>query len=435
MEYHIGIDSTDSAELGMCTTYLGAVLLERLERLPVELISFPELIRLNPNVPWKTRGNGAISISYTGGEGLEKDILSVSEQAVEDLAVKEDPQTDPGLILLKGPVDNEIRSFYQRALHEILDVEDAMVICGKRNAMVRTWKKGRGAIGALAAIGASLEEFTYEAILYRPGHVKDRERDVDRNSLVELSGKYPGTFFNVDTEGKIHCIPNSPCPVIMGIRGIDHDQARRMMLETAARGRERWVLWRTNQHTNAHMEVVDSLKDPVFYSSISTEVSVMSRPLYGDGGHLSFDIADKKGNSLTAWAYEPTKGFRKDLSGLAPGDRIRVFGSIRKETEDHDAGLNLERVDVLELAVVIEEFNPRCPDCGGPTESMGRDQGLRCRKCGNRNGIRKEKRKVQREIKKGTIEPPEDAWRHLYRPKDLKPASKKLEGPPYYGVF
>ena len=55
----IGIDDTDS-ERGLCTTYLAAVLMERLKPLG-EVVGRPKLIRLNPCARYKTRGNAALS--------------------------------------------------------------------------------------------------------------------------------------------------------------------------------------------------------------------------------------------------------------------------------------------------------------------------------------------------------------------------------------
>ncbi|MCJ7699028.1 DNA-binding protein, partial [Candidatus Bathyarchaeota archaeon] len=58
---HIGLDDTDSTRRG-CTTYVAAVLVEELEKLGACFIDYPNLVRLNPNVPWKTRGNGALCL-------------------------------------------------------------------------------------------------------------------------------------------------------------------------------------------------------------------------------------------------------------------------------------------------------------------------------------------------------------------------------------
>ena len=58
---HIGFDDTDSPK-GMCTTYLAYRIVNQLKKERVDFLDFPRLIRLNPNIPWKTRGNGAVGI-------------------------------------------------------------------------------------------------------------------------------------------------------------------------------------------------------------------------------------------------------------------------------------------------------------------------------------------------------------------------------------
>jgi tRNA(Ile2)-agmatinylcytidine synthase len=60
----IGIDDTDSPQ-GMCTTYLGAVLVRRLIQAHMQ-VKEARLVRLNPNVTWKTRGNAAIAFEVDG---------------------------------------------------------------------------------------------------------------------------------------------------------------------------------------------------------------------------------------------------------------------------------------------------------------------------------------------------------------------------------
>ena len=58
---NIGFDDTDSPK-GMCTTYLAYRLVDSLKKENVKFVDYPKLIRFNPNIPWKTRGNGAVSI-------------------------------------------------------------------------------------------------------------------------------------------------------------------------------------------------------------------------------------------------------------------------------------------------------------------------------------------------------------------------------------
>ncbi len=58
---NVGFDDTDSPK-GMCTTYLAYKIVNYLKKEKVEFLDFPKLIRFNPNIPWKTRGNGAVGL-------------------------------------------------------------------------------------------------------------------------------------------------------------------------------------------------------------------------------------------------------------------------------------------------------------------------------------------------------------------------------------
>ncbi len=82
---HLGIDDTDSTKNG-CTTYIAALLAEELEKLGAKFIDFPNLVRLNPNVPWKTRGNGALCLRFEFEEELEADIKNTTIDLVEELS-------------------------------------------------------------------------------------------------------------------------------------------------------------------------------------------------------------------------------------------------------------------------------------------------------------------------------------------------------------
>jgi len=66
----IGIDDTDSKE-GGCTTYICYTIVRKLIENGIDIIGYPRLVRLNPNIPWKTRGNGAVAIRAGRGNGRE----------------------------------------------------------------------------------------------------------------------------------------------------------------------------------------------------------------------------------------------------------------------------------------------------------------------------------------------------------------------------
>ena len=417
--YHIGVDSTDSAELGMCTTYLGARLLEEFS--DYELMAPPELVRLNPNIPWKTRGNGAIAIRMSGEENRAETILERAARITEELSVLEDPQTNPGLAVVQGSIHPEINQLYRDALHDIIKIERAEEIAEEHGIPHRTWKSGRGLIGALSAIGFRSEERTYETILYRSPDIKVKDRGVDLESIRNAAGKYPSTFFNLDEDGRPVCIPHSPCPVILGIRGTDPEDTREAALSIEVKERERWVLWSTNQHTDAHIMELKSLKGLRDYASVSIPLWVNSPPEYTPGGHLQFGCRDSAGRITNCAAYEPTKSFRKYLSKLIKGDGIRVWGGVRPPEANHPRTINLEKVEIQKPVMRKREVNPTCEECGSRLESMGRYQGMRCKGCRKRYPeAEKIIETISRDLKKGVLQPPKTAWRHLFKPVGLK---------------
>ena len=81
----IGIDDTDSRS-GGCTTYVMYRLIERLIEYGYGICGYPRLVRLNPNVPWKTRGNGAVVVgigkpeeaSFCIGQRKDMDLMAHS---------------------------------------------------------------------------------------------------------------------------------------------------------------------------------------------------------------------------------------------------------------------------------------------------------------------------------------------------------------------
>ena len=64
--FFVGFDDTDSPR-GLCTTFLATQVISEFS--DFDLIGYPSLVRLNPNIPWKTRGNGAVSVRFGKGAG------------------------------------------------------------------------------------------------------------------------------------------------------------------------------------------------------------------------------------------------------------------------------------------------------------------------------------------------------------------------------
>ncbi|MDM7934697.1 MAG: DUF1743 domain-containing protein, partial [Methanothrix sp.] len=190
----IGIDDTDS-ERGLCTTYLAAVLMERLSDYG-RIEGLPRLIRLNPCARFKTRGNAAISFEIESDRTEE--VRRIALRTVLELSDLSGANTNPGLVVADA-VTPRMTAFYHRAVTEILEIEEATRILEEEGVWYRGLKMGRGLIGALAAIGADLPDFTYELIAYRERHRWGTERQIERESVWRADAlTYPRTWDTVD---------------------------------------------------------------------------------------------------------------------------------------------------------------------------------------------------------------------------------------------
>lgn len=413
--FYVGIDDTDSVS-GMCTTYICSVILDRLKDCGFQVDGPPRLIRLNPFAPHKTRGNGAVSFklilkSKNEVEHAKKLIFEM----VEELAVMEDPKTNPGLVFytgnLEGEISSELRKYALRTIRTIITQNEAEKLADRLGIEVFKFKKGRGIIGALAAIGCPLDDATYELLAYRDPSNYGEKRNVDAESVRQMDKKtYPDTFDNLD-DGYMAITPHTPCPVLYGIRGETSDA----VLEAAKLVKvfepiERSMVFITNQHTDLHLQIADKITQMEQLQCYIVKGIVNDFPVVIEGGHVIFTLKDKSGEVECA-AYEPTKQFRDVVRKLAPGDQIVVYGGIgRKGT------LNIEKIEIINLEPLYEYINPRC-ECGKRMKSAGAGKGYKCLRCGNK--IRedaKEKIEVERKIKPGFYEVPPSARRHLSKP-------------------
>jgi tRNA(Ile2)-agmatinylcytidine synthase len=110
---------------------------------------------------------------------------------------------------------------------------------------------------------------------------------------------------------------------------------------------------------------------------------------------------------------------RTIVKRLIKGDKIRVYGGIKKSKRDKYLTLNLEKIEILELAPEIHQINPACPVCKGSMESKGREKGFKCRKCKYYDRfLTKISIKKDRNIKLGVHLPSTRAQRHLTKPID-----------------
>ncbi len=407
--FYIGIDDTDSTR-GMCTTYIGAVLLERLSRYSTVLEA--RLVRLNPNIEYKTRGNASICIELVPHSTSDIGRIKAAVlDAVREYSVFKDRKTNPGVVFFSGRVPDDFRAFYNRTMHEVIEINDAEKVLKKHHAEFHKFKNGRGIIGALAAIGNGFGDHTYEIIAYREKEMWGKKRLVEKDSVFEMDRRtFPFTFNNVDGD-KILITPNSPCPVLFGIRGENPDilNDAYSMIETGENVKAT-VIYRTNQCTDAHLEKVRKIADIRPYSSVILKGSVSGGPIIIPGGHVIFELTDGEDHIACA-AFEPTGDFRWVVNKLVEGDVVTVYGGVKADVRT----INLEKIDVVKLKRLVGEKNPLCEMCGRRMESAGRNQKFRCRRCKTYK-TKKIKVDIKRDIEERMYQVPPGAMRHLSKP-------------------
>lgn len=413
----VGIDDTDSRERGMCTTFVAAEIADHLRKRCSSIVSRILLVRLNPAVEYKTRGNAALAIHTDCDPELA---FAIARERLEDLAETADDRTNPGLVVADLDPDEretptDVDRFAHAAIRDHLEIADAVALLERHE--YRSWHAGdgRGRIGALAAIGAweVLEEWTYEYISYRETDRWGTPREVERESVFAAADwGYPDVWDTVDRgEGETVCVPHTPGPILHGIRGDDPEAVQSVAERTESEPVAESQLFVTNQGTDGHLQSggIGTVEDGRAYQ---LEGRVATEPETRRGGHVFLDLdaptADGAPRRLTCAAFEPTKRFRDHVRSLRIGDRITACGEVS------DGTLKLEKIAVRDL-VRTERVTPTCPDCGRTMESAGRTQGYRCRDCGTSRNEKADQR-LERDLEPGWYEVPPCARRHISKP-------------------
>jgi tRNA(Ile2)-agmatinylcytidine synthase len=402
----VGIDDTDSTS-GMCTTYLAAMIFRKLN-----VVGTPRLVRLNPNIPFKTRGNGAVSFMTDDEPSLVKETV-ISH--VESYSVFEDDRTNPGVAFISGDVvPKPLKDFYKRAVSELVSIDDAKEAARAAGADIRMFKNGRGIIGALAAIGFH-GPVTYESIAYRQQENFGRRRMLDPESVREMDRKlWPRVFDNIGPDGKkVVLAPHGLDPILCGIRGVTREAVESGWSMVRSQEPVSMVqVFETNQGTDAHLRQ-KAIADIRPYDCVRVVGVVSGGPKTIAGGHVIFRISDSSG-SIDCASYRKSGDFGKEARKLAIGDSIIASGGVGKYPQT----LNLEKLQVLGLAITPRTERPIC--CGRNMTSAGAGKGFKCKKCGKK--VSQTEVKVSqgsRGLLEGIYEAPSGARRHLSRPSFL----------------
>ena len=425
---YLAIDDTDSRN-GGCTTY---ILTEIIRRSGLEIAGYPRLVRLNPSIPWKTRGNGALSVRLVnGGERGEKigeiegkdyfcnlngnedidqeNLLELAAETIYDLAALGEDGTNPGIVVSK---EQPGRDIYEKCVQDVTDIETVRRYLDARNIRYLGIKNSRGIIGAAASLSWVPLRKTFEALLYKYPSSPPVPHEIKMMAALEAQ-KIKGSFNNVDIANRYPAIlPRERTPVVMGIRSVGHLGLLKGLTDLAQKygiGYDRAFLFETNQGTDDHI-IYDPGKLQNFHS-YSLNCIVESFPRVISGSHYFIDI--KYGSEgLKAAAFEPTKEFRRIFGKLAPGDTVTMVGTY------DDGTINVEKMDVKAMSRIYTRVPPICEECGNRMTSRGHGD-YRCKKCGLRTTSPHYKQEDRPDIL-GKHDVPVIARRHLSMPYSLE---------------
>lgn len=398
----------------MCTTFLAYKIVNKLRNENVDFLDFPRLVRFNPNIPWKTRGNGAVALKIkTENPQKIKQIIKSYVKKYSDTK----NGANPGLVFLENNnVPKPFEDFSKEALWRLISRSELRQFAQKNNLETFSIGNGQGLVGAIGAIGYRFSDHTYELLTYRKKPNFGKPRKIIKETVKLMQEKtFPNTFNSFDTKkGRVLITPRGPDPVFYGIRGENQksllDASKMVVTKEKLSG---FMIFQSNQGTGDHLKNKIDLTQLKPYSSGHILGIVSSEPKAIKGGHVFFDL-DANGIKVTCAVYKPT-GLTEHAKNIMQGDKIRVGGGIRKASKRFGRTINVEFIDVIELFPKRVESNPLCLKCNKKMKSKGIGQGFQCIRCGNKSKT-KSVRHVPRKIKKKLLIPIISGHRHLTRP-------------------
>jgi tRNA(Ile2)-agmatinylcytidine synthase len=397
----IGVDDTDSRQ-GGCTTYVLTEIVRVARERGFDLIGEPRLVRLNPNIPWKTRGNAALSARFGYGRGHRRRIgeiegrpvfayprsgsvrraeadglIKAAWTVVEHQADRRDARTDPALVAgFRVPP----ASFYWQAVREVVGISPVRRWLRATGTYNRTEGSRRGLVGAVASLAWREAHPTWELLTYRTPERIGSRRAVSVSGVQRAAKRWPHLFLCHDRRTRrLLVAPHTACPILFGLRSTDPRSPIAALGSFRSEPIERWLLFRTNQGTGDHL-VPRSMADFAPYTAGRLIGRVAESPLVRPGGHVSVTLRDSAGNQIDCIAFEPTKTLPRLAQTLRPGDRVRIWGSRAR-----DSVCRIEGIEVLSWGPRWSPLRPpRCPACRRSASSIGAHKGYRCPGCGAR---------------------------------------------------
>ena len=411
---HLGLDDTDSDD-GMCTTYLITLILEELLKERIKVLDYPNLIRLNPNIPWRTRGNASLCLRLETNN--PKRIFNIAKKIMIKNSESKRNKANSGLVMLCSKnIPKELIEFSKKCVNQEIKMKEMEKLVKNKDIYHFGQGTKRGLIGALAGIGNTLEEdHTYELIGYRKNGIGDR--GVSLESILKIDKKKEYSMFsNIDYNNhRILITPHGKDPILFALRGNNPKNLYKAMSELRLyEDVERFVIFRSNQGTNEHITKELDLSNLKTYDSGYAIGEVITKPIVIRGGHVFIKIQNGK-KKINCAIYAPTITLKNIARNLKIGDKIEVGGGISKKSKNYGRILNVEYIKIIKLENRIIKRNPLCKKCNKSMKSKGKNQGYKCIKCGSES-TRIRKLRIKHGIQNKLYLPVLSAQRHLIKP-------------------
>jgi tRNA(Ile2)-agmatinylcytidine synthase len=424
----LGVDDTDGPE-GGCTTHLLTELVALGRSEGLDVLGEPNLVRLNPNVPWKTRGNAALAVTLGHGTGPAREIGVVEgtpvlafargraptsgerDRFAEDAWIRvcasssRSANTDPALVIGDGPLPE---SLYRSAVTAVVDPNAVEAQLHEAGAWFRTMNSNRGLVGAAAAVAWPGRRRTWELISYRAAGATG-PRSVDNASVLDVARREPDLFLCHDPRTRrLLVAPHTPCPILFGLRSRSSEAALRARVGVRSEPVGRWMLFRTNQGTGDHLRAPPEFPLAPF-TPAKLRGTLVGRPSILRGGHVGLRL-DTEGIAVDCRVFEPTKALPAVARELREGDEVELWGGTGP-----DPTFRVEGIRVLRLATrASPPLAPTCPSCDRRAGSLGTARGYRCGSCRRRWPPEAATRRPGRAgPARGTYHPTPSARRHL----------------------
>ncbi len=395
---------------GGCTTHLTGLFLAELSRRNIKLADFPGLVRLNPAIPWKTRGNAATFLRlYVNSADEALDIFEMAKVLVSEYSEeRSESNKGPGVVLTFGKIwlDPRLRALYKKALTDVVTKDIVIKLLNKVKALY--WGN-YGIVGAAVAQAALSpgDAYTFELIAYRRPELWGTKRCIINDSLWRVEASLPPCVFNnYDIINNVlTAAPQGPDPILAGFRGTCPEYLtyyKNVLCEKP----HFWILYRSNQHTDIHNK---NVLIPRVYKSGSVVGIVKSKPKIISGGHVLVELSNN--NNIEVMFFRETGPLREAAKLLEVGDVVEVVGSFRPHSVNRGVILAADKIAVKKVEPKQLIFNPRCPKCGHRMESSGK--ALRCPKCGYKMKKRYVSIFVKRKLLPLILTPQDGRVRHL----------------------